>query len=283
MKIVLATDGSKDSAEALKWTAQLCENNAVELWLTHIVRSPDELYFTEAFDLVEVYRKKAREKAAALLAEYRPKLELAGAKVHESIKEGHAGHQITFLAKNNHADLIVIGARGHSVLDRLMMGSTSEYVANHAECSVAIVRPSNSSLNAHKLALAHDGSDHAQKAMRVITGLNWPDNVSLDLVSVIERPALIPDDVAYDQALTESTEKTMDGVANSVRSKFNSVRTHVVESVEAGRGVCQFARDQGSSILVVGDHGRGAIRRFFMGSVSRHCMHHAPCTVWIVR
>ena len=42
---------------------------------------------------------------------------------------------------STHADLLVVGSRGHKPLTNLLLGSTSEYCAQHAECPVMIIRP----------------------------------------------------------------------------------------------------------------------------------------------
>jgi nucleotide-binding universal stress UspA family protein len=41
---------------------------------------------------------------------------------------------------STHADLLVVGSRGHKPLTNLLLGSTSEYCAQHAECPVMIIR-----------------------------------------------------------------------------------------------------------------------------------------------
>ena len=38
------------------------------------------------------------------------------------------------------ADMIVLGSHGDHGIDRLLLGSTSEAVATHAECSVEVIR-----------------------------------------------------------------------------------------------------------------------------------------------
>jgi nucleotide-binding universal stress UspA family protein len=53
---------------------------------------------------------------------------------------GHAGEQIVEASLANRADLVAVGARRQGAVRRLLLGSTSEHVLNHAPCSVLIVR-----------------------------------------------------------------------------------------------------------------------------------------------
>jgi nucleotide-binding universal stress UspA family protein len=48
-------------------------------------------------------------------------------------------------------------------------------------------------------------------------------------------------------------------------------------------GPALVARAAGADLLVVGARGLGGFKRLLMGSVSNHCLHHAPCPVVIVR
>jgi nucleotide-binding universal stress UspA family protein len=52
--------------------------------------------------------------------------------------EGHAGEQLIRLSE--HAELLVVGARGHGGFLGLLMGSVTTYVVNHALCPVVVVR-----------------------------------------------------------------------------------------------------------------------------------------------
>ncbi|KAE9460561.1 hypothetical protein C3L33_07615, partial [Rhododendron williamsianum] len=47
--------------------------------------------------------------------------------------------------------------------------------------------------------------------------------------------------------------------------------------------LCEAAEKHHASMLVVGNHGYGAIKRAVLGSVSDYCAHHAHCTVMIVK
>nr|POF24394.1 universal stress protein a-like protein [Quercus suber] len=64
-----------------------------------------------------------------------------------------------------------------------------------------------------------------------------------------------------------------------------SVQDVIVEVVEgdARNVLCEAVEKHHASILVVGSHGYGAIKRAVLGSVSDYCAHHAHCTVMIVK
>eukprot|EP00252_Welwitschia_mirabilis_P013440 TRINITY_DN2955_c0_g1_i1.p1 TRINITY_DN2955_c0_g1~~TRINITY_DN2955_c0_g1_i1.p1 ORF type:complete len:160 (+),score=3.59 TRINITY_DN2955_c0_g1_i1:92-571(+) len=58
-----------------------------------------------------------------------------------------------------------------------------------------------------------------------------------------------------------------------------------VEMIEGDARIvlCEAVEKHGASMLVVGSHGYGAIKRAVLGSVSDYCAHHAKCTVMIVK
>ena len=43
------------------------------------------------------------------------------------------------------------------------------------------------------------------------------------------------------------------------------------------------ARKQGSDFIILGDKGKGAVRKFLLGSVTPRIAHHASCSVLVVR
>lgn len=56
-----------------------------------------------------------------------------------------------------------------------------------------------------------------------------------------------------------------------------------VDHGEAGPVICALAEEQSADLIVVGTHDRGRWGRMWFGSVSRHVVDHAPCSVLVVR
>jgi nucleotide-binding universal stress UspA family protein len=148
MKILLATDGSDRSLAAARaiakrpWPAgtEVRVLTALELTLTLLQSALEPPYLNS--DLVEMQRAEAMKRAEKAIQSSEEIVAAAGLKTEESISVLLQSPQQIILdeAKEWGADLIVVGCYGRGGLDRFLLGSVSEAVALHAECSVEVVR-----------------------------------------------------------------------------------------------------------------------------------------------
>ena len=125
-------------------------------------------------------------------------------------------------------------------------------------------------------------SDQAgQEALDLAAGLR----AELLIVSVIDPRSLrLPGGrfgVRVDQVRTAreaaAQELVSRGRATGVRVAF------LIWEGEPGESIVDAARSEAVDFVVVGSHGRGSVGRFFLGSVSDHVVHNAPCPVIVVR
>ncbi|KAJ8898628.1 hypothetical protein K2173_004241 [Erythroxylum novogranatense] len=70
--------------------------------------------------------------------------------------------------------------------------------------------------------------------------------------------------------------------AMCISKSVNDVTVEVVEG-DPRNVLCEAVEKHHASVLVVGSHGYGAIKRAVLGSVSDYCAHHAHCSVMIVK
>ncbi|KQJ85065.1 universal stress protein A-like protein [Brachypodium distachyon] len=57
----------------------------------------------------------------------------------------------------------------------------------------------------------------------------------------------------------------------------------IIEVGEPKETICEAAEKLNVDLLILGSHSRGPIQRFFLGSVSNYCTHHAKCPVLVVK
>ncbi len=143
--IVLADDGSDGAKQAEQLVARLSFLRGVPIRSVSVYSLmpvyasidtggfiPGEVYQDLLNDLTESAKRTASEAKARLAA--------LGVTVTSVVREGNAAQEIIAAASDARADLIVIGSRGRTGLERLLLGSVARNVLFHAPCSVLIVR-----------------------------------------------------------------------------------------------------------------------------------------------
>lgn len=92
----------------------------------------------------------------------------------------------------------------------------------------------------------------------------------------------VPDDGAGAVAFQAAAREQLDETLTTVRQEEPSVT--VLPAVYFGQpGPVLVAAARGADLLVVGNRGRGGFAGALLGSVSTHCVHHAPCPVLVIR
>ena len=189
-------------------------------------------------------------------------------------------------AKARRIELIVLGSLGHSTLDRLLLGSVSDFVATHATCSVLVVRPHQiRELSELRLCVAYDDSDASKQALARLEEFDWRRNTRIDVVNLMLLPisySEIPVEIDT-TAIREEMERMVEKTAEHLRKLSPTVESHDLDANHVGDALTRFAEEHASDVIVMGDTGRGLLGRFLLGSVSRYVLRHAHCSVWIAR
>jgi nucleotide-binding universal stress UspA family protein len=144
MKILLAVDESKFSEAAVKMLIMQNQPSSTTVRVLHVVEPIERPYYPDMppYPASMADIDKGRERAGRDLArQIAGKLRAAGFKADASVVREHARPAIVDAAAKWHADLIMVGSHGRRGVERLLLGSVSDYVARHASCSVQIVRP----------------------------------------------------------------------------------------------------------------------------------------------
>lgn len=144
-RIQVAVDGSKEADLAFKKAVSEAKRNEAALEILHVIDTRS-FQNVSSFDseMVEQVSNDAKEK---LQNYYQQATEAGVSEVHYSIEFGAPkaiiAHQFP---KKHQIDLIVLGATGLNAVERILIGSVTEYVTRTADCDVLVCR-SNENLN----------------------------------------------------------------------------------------------------------------------------------------
>jgi nucleotide-binding universal stress UspA family protein len=132
-RILLAIDGSPASDKAVRFLIR---------YVNPAPDGPDRepVMVTIAHVMPFLKYPELREAGKMLVQRYVDKVAKAGFQVRESMRLGKPADEILTEAKQEKVDLIVTGAKGLGAVGRVLLGSVSTRVVQHAACSVLVVR-----------------------------------------------------------------------------------------------------------------------------------------------
>ncbi len=144
--ILVPVDGSEHSAKAVHFAADVAERYGSELLLLHVVQThevPDGLRRWAALENVHEPPEWLMGTALAerVLEDAEGRAKKHGVKSVERLMEnGNPARQILEVVAARKIDLVVMGTRGHSDLEGLVMGSVAHKVTHGAACTVVTVK-----------------------------------------------------------------------------------------------------------------------------------------------
>ncbi|MFN3190566.1 MAG: universal stress protein [Aureliella sp.] len=291
MKVLFATDGSAYAAEAARVLGEMEVLHPIDLTVLTVSYDPEDL----ESDVYRPWYKEFREKEDERIRNHYDQIhELLPhtRSVHMMHLHGNPTHRILEVAREQEIDLIVLGAKGHTMLERILVGSVSEAVAFHAPCSVLVIRPEETTeaneteTSGNKITLAYDGSSRAGAAAEELLSLRWNEDTQVEIVGV----APVYDTVGFEYA----GPVTIPEFSDQIRGQAEKLREELVETLprtaihlsserHIGDAIVRRAEETGSNMIVMGDSGHSPLGKLILGSTTKYVLRHAPCSVWISR
>ena len=146
-----------------------------------------------------------------------------------------------------------------------------------------------------KILLATDSSEHSNAAVEEIANRQFPVGTQVLVLSAYENKSIIVSESAimgglaggYEEAgniARDLAEKAVKIASEIIKEKNPalSISTKVINE-SPKEGILKEAESFGADLIVVGSHGKSALSRFLLGSVSHAVALHASCSVEIVR
>jgi nucleotide-binding universal stress UspA family protein len=110
------------------------------LTVMHVIEVPEHLaLWIDRVDGISHVRAWAEAAQAYMRAAVDPETR-EYAHVEQRVETGKAYREILRVADEQRADLVVVGAHGHGVIDQMFVGSTAQHLVRRAGCPVLIVR-----------------------------------------------------------------------------------------------------------------------------------------------
>jgi nucleotide-binding universal stress UspA family protein len=136
-KILHANDGSEPAFNALKMALAMAKQYHSEL---HMVSVEEISYIPNSIERIREEKATAARFFHIVLQRARKMAEEQQVELHTHVIPGHPVRDVVMLATGLGADLLVIGATGHSALYERMIGSRADRIVQLSPCPVLVVK-----------------------------------------------------------------------------------------------------------------------------------------------
>ncbi|MHB1850387.1 MAG: universal stress protein [Acidimicrobiales bacterium] len=292
-RIVVGVDGSQGSVRALRWALGEAVARRAVLEPVTVWQSPydfgEELLYPAVEETIVAGAKEQLDRAVAELFGDDRTVVLEGTVLH-----GDAAQ--TLCDRSAHADLLVVGSRGHGGFAGLLLGSVSTKCAHHSGCPVVIVPKAGLVTTSGpgpggRIVVGVDGSEGSRRALRWAAADAELRGWSIDAVAVwhdpyggemsleFQAPYFRRDRLAR---LEHVEAQLAEAVAEAAAAVPAVEIDPVVVDSDGDPAATLCDRSAEADLLVVGSRGHGGFAQLLLGSVSSACAHHSRCPIVIV-
>ena len=284
LPILVGIDGSTEADAAAQWAAAYAAKVRAPVRLVHAVPDGD-WYGSAAFVDGGALERDLRAMGRKHLARAAAAIHVTAPEV--SVDSVTADGTIASYVSDAGAELVVLGSRKSSALRDLTLGSNTLRVVTHAHCPVLLLRNAGGSADpARPIVVGVDGSEQSDRALGA--ALEIADTLGTPVVAVnywgfAAQAGLGTGFEDVDWVSIRAHEKHwLETHVETMHEKYANVALTTVSAQSSPtRGLR--AMSASASMLVVGCRGRGAFLGTILGSVSQNLVHHADCSVLVVR
>ena len=289
-RLLIAVDGSDEATHAARYGLELADIVGAAVDLVYVIpRRSLQMTRTER------ERTRLRERGNDILS---AAAELADADtaVETHLAEGTPAVEISSLAGDLSADLLVVGRQGMTGVGRRVLGGVTERVLARGEVPICVVPLGESvpAADCDRLLVPTDGSDNAAAAVPHAAALATASAAAVDVLNVVDLQAAGGPfnvgglDTAFIERLETRGGDAVETIAENIADAAPeiSVNTAVERMTDihgAAAGIRAYVEANDIDLVVMGSHGRSNLRRGLLGSVASVVLQTVDIPIVIVK
>lgn len=273
--ILVPTDFSEHANNALDLAVQIAKKNDAKIHVVNVIEGIRNFSFNtmgeaesvmgeEAF-IVQKLIDQVKERLARLIE----KDEYESVAIETEVEMGSAYESISKVIAKHEADLLVMGTRGMSGLEEVLIGSNTEKVVRYSKCPVITVKDKIDLSHIKNIVFATNLTEDQTDLIVKLKEIQEVTGATLHLVKVNT-----PNHFHTQRHMQEEFKNfiAQHNLSNTTTSIYN-------ESTEED-GILYFAEDLEACMIALGTHGRTGLLHLLSGSIAEDLVNHATIPVW---
>ncbi|MDN3670219.1 universal stress protein [Echinicola jeungdonensis] len=280
MKTILVPfDFSEEAENAFEFAKGLATNLQGHLKLLHVIEIPTSQNFSTmgevgvgGAEMNNVFMIELVEKRKKQMEEIKRSQKDVPYKFSSKITFGNPYAGISKEVSDISADLIIMGSKGSSGIEELLIGSNTEKVVRHADCPVITIKGRITPDKIKNIIFASDFSEKSSHVINSLKKLQEALQAELHLVK-INTPSMF-----------ENTRDSKGKIQQIVEKyKLNHTRVEIYNSDSEEEGIIQYAEDHNMDMIAMATHGRTGFMHLLSGSIAEDIVNHSKRPVWTMK
>ncbi|MDX5339507.1 MAG: universal stress protein [Cyclobacteriaceae bacterium] len=278
IKVLVPYDFSETANYALNFAVSLAKNYPqVEISLLHVVETPvttgmgtmgGGLESVPAFEN-QVFFMELIETRKKQFATLEKKFEGSDFGFSTKISIGNVFKGISETINAQNPDLIIMGSKGSSGLEEVIVGSNTEKVVRTANCPVITIKAETDVKDMKKVVFASDFRESDELVANRFKRMQNLFNADFYFV-IVNTPGNF-----------ETTREAMSRIKAYVKKyKFENVKAEIYNSLSEEAGILEFADDIDADLIAMTTHGRTGLIHLITGSIAEDVVNHSKRPVW---
>ncbi|MGM0718299.1 MAG: universal stress protein [Halobacteriota archaeon] len=286
--VLVPTDGSEGAQVGARRGIDLAATIGADLHVLSVIDSreiePDLISNdqTEREQLLEEEAERAVDSIARLAHTH-----LSG-RITTAVKSGIPFQTINDYADTHDIDLIVMGTRGRTGFERVLLGSVAERTLRTANVPIVMVSPDADIVEIgdqlyENVLLPTDGSEGAELAIEWGTTIAEVYDATVHTLYSVDTSRFggVEGMAEIHDALEQTGREALETVQERARAADISV-TGNIASGPAARTILAYSEEHDIDLIVMGTHGRSGLRRYLTGSVTETVVRNASVPICCV-
>ncbi len=279
-KILWVTDFSDEAQEAFIYAKHFAKTFNAKLIALHVVPdfsptlySTTAIIRTELTKRVALMKKEAERKLNALQKKQRFEFK-------SLVVEGNASKKIIETSEKQKVDLIVMGKRGISAIEKLFIGSVTNQVLRNATVPILLTKKRTGKPVFEKILVPTDFS----KQEEVERDFAWKLAKGLDSDITLLHVLELHDYEFSPRALDDMFNIVLKRLKKRKTSESEDIRVteDVYRAINASLGVVDYADTQKFDMIVISTCVHSKLERFFLGSTTEKVISYSNIPIFAI-
>lgn len=279
-KIFWATDFSDESQDAFVYAGAFAKTFDAELVACHVVPGFSPERYQSAIVVIDELKKREEHMKRVASERFDAFQKTMGVEFKYLIREGNAAKEIIALAEEEKADLIVIGKKGLSAIERLFIGSVANHVLRHSPVPVLMTKKKPGKPEFKKILVPTDFSGREEEERDYAWKLAKAFDADITLLHVLE----LHDYEFAPRVLEEMLDSVLKKMKQRKRKEQEDIKVkeEVYRAINASVGIVDYADTHKSDLIVISTCTQSKLERFFLGSTTEKVISYSHIPVFAI-